>query len=107
MAMGLLKVPEALFGYEASGIVRRVGPSVTKFKPGDLVVHLGFNAFSTTITMSEMLFVRLPNDMDFVDGATMPLVYATAIHGLIDLGRLSRGQVRLEKWIPIFNFQNN
>jgi NADPH:quinone reductase-like Zn-dependent oxidoreductase len=36
--------------------------------------------------------LRIPNNLSFEEAATVPICFATVIHSLIDLGRLSRGQ---------------
>lgn len=47
------------------------------------------------MTISEALCEKIPDKMSFTDAASMPLVFGTAIHSLINMGRLSKGQVRL------------
>lgn len=92
--MGIIELPELAFGYEATGIVRRMGPNVTKFNVGDRVAVVAVKTFSTTITVSELLCEQLPDNLGFVDGASMPLIFTTSIYALIDIGRLQKGQVR-------------
>jgi NADPH:quinone reductase-like Zn-dependent oxidoreductase len=91
--MGILALPETNFGYEAAGIVRRIGPKATKFNVGDRVILMGHNTFSTTVTQSELLCERLPEAISLLDGAGSPLCFTTAIYGLVDIGRLEEGQV--------------
>jgi NADPH:quinone reductase-like Zn-dependent oxidoreductase len=86
---------EPRFGYEAAGIVRRVGPKVTKLRPGDRAVVVGINTFTTTITGRELYYEKLPNNISFVEGACIPTVFITAVYGLIELARLSEGQVSI------------
>lgn len=83
------------FGYEASGIVRRVGPKVTKLQVGDRAVVVGSNIFTTAATGREVHYEKLPGDISFVEGACIPLVFMTAVYGLIDLAHLSKGQTVL------------
>ncbi|KFA77973.1 hypothetical protein S40288_07716 [Stachybotrys chartarum IBT 40288] len=93
-AMGIIGVVdnENSFGLEASGIVKRVGPNVSKFVAGDRVVATGTGAFSTLWTTSELLCDKLPENISFADGASMLVVYLTAIYALVNLGRLEEGQ---------------
>jgi len=91
--MGILTLPETHFGYEAAGVVRKIGPKATKFCVGDRVVIMGHNTFATTVTQSELLCERLPYYIDLLDGAGSPLCFTTAIYGLADIGRLEEGQV--------------
>lgn len=92
MATGIIKLPELNLGYEGAGIVRRTGPDVKKFCVGDRVLFYGKNTFSGSVTATEMLFEKLPDDLTFTDGASMPMVFVTAIYSLITIGRLERGQ---------------
>lgn len=95
MAMGIIELnsAESTFGYEAAGIIRRIGPDVKKFRPGDRAVFCGIQTFSTVVTATELLYKKLPNDMSLVDGASMPLVFMTAIYSLLEIGQLAKGQV--------------
>ncbi|KAI5927661.1 KR domain-containing protein [Camillea tinctor] len=77
---------------EASGIVRRIGHDVTRFQVGDRVVAIRSGACSTKIVTTEVLCEKIPDDISFADGASMPIVFATAIYALINIGRLQKGQ---------------
>ncbi|KAI1778816.1 hypothetical protein F4818DRAFT_455103 [Hypoxylon cercidicola] len=79
-------------GQEASGIVRRIGPGVSKVAVGDRVMALGIGAFSTTLITTELLCEVLPDSISFEDGASMPVVFQTAIYSLVNVGRLEKGQ---------------
>lgn len=93
--MGIIPPPKSLkFGYEAAGVVRRVGSNVTKLRPGDRTVFVGEDTFSTVVRVPELLAQKLPDDISFVEASAIPIVFLTAVYGLIDLGRLTRGQVR-------------
>jgi NADPH:quinone reductase-like Zn-dependent oxidoreductase len=91
--MGIIERRQPTFGYEAAGIVRRVGKNVTKLRVGDRAVFMGMETFSTVVTAPEMLYEKLPDGMSFAEGASMPLVFTTAIYCLVDIGRLAKGQV--------------
>ncbi|PTB42734.1 hypothetical protein M441DRAFT_166252 [Trichoderma asperellum CBS 433.97] len=83
---------EPKFGYETTGIVRRVGPRVTKLTVGDRVVGVGARTFTTVITSREVYYEKLPDHINFVEAACIPTIFLTVVHGLRDLGRLERGQ---------------
>jgi NADPH:quinone reductase-like Zn-dependent oxidoreductase len=91
--MGILSLPETKFGYEAAGVVKKIGPEAAKFCVGDRVVIMGSKTFSTTLTQSELLCEIIPDSMDLLDAAASPLCFTTAIYGLMDIGRLEEGQV--------------
>lgn len=93
MAMGIIELSPPTFGYEATGIVRRVGSKAGKLSVGDRVALTGFDVFASTVTTTEKLCERLPDELDFTGGASMPLVFATAIYSLINVGGLEKGQV--------------
>ncbi|KAF5984768.1 putative polyketide synthase [Fusarium bulbicola] len=93
VAMGIIPPPKSLkFGYEAAGVVRRVGSNVTKLRPGDRTIFVGEDTFSTVVRVPELLAQKLPDDISFVEASAIPIVFLTAVYGLIDLGRLTRGQ---------------
>lgn len=91
--MGILTLPETNFGYEAAGIVRKIGPKATKLCVGDRVIIMGHKTFATTLMQPEMLCEKIPDSMDLRDAAGSPLCFTTAIYGLMDVGRLEEGQV--------------
>jgi len=89
---------DPVFGYEAAGVVRRIGPNVSKLALGDRAVVIGTNTFATTVTAHEVYCEKLPDNVSLIEGACIPSVFMTAVYGLINLGRLSKGQVsRLPK----------
>jgi NADPH:quinone reductase-like Zn-dependent oxidoreductase len=94
VAMGIIELPTPLFGFEAAGVVSRIGPDVKNFTVGDRTVLLGVKTFSTVCTATEKVFEKIPGEMSFIEGASMPLVILTAIYSLIDIGHLEKGQVR-------------
>ncbi|KAI1379228.1 hypothetical protein F4677DRAFT_453263 [Hypoxylon crocopeplum] len=67
--------------HEGAGIVRRVGSGVTDIKVGDK----RFKA----IHLHQM---RDEDGLSFDEMAGMPLVFATAVYGLLYLGRLRKGE---------------
>lgn len=93
MAMGIIELSPPTFGYEATGVVRRVGPTAKKLSVGDRVALAGFDVFASTVTTTEKLCEKLADGLDFTSGASMPLVFITAIHSLINAGGLEKGQV--------------
>lgn len=91
--MGKIELPERTFGYEAAGIVRRIGPNVTNFRAGDRVMFMGVKTFSTVVIATESLCEMLPRDMSFADGAGIPFAFTIAIYCLIKIGNLEKQQV--------------
>ncbi|KAH0539026.1 putative secondary metabolism biosynthetic enzyme [Glutinoglossum americanum] len=98
IAMGIIEGPVIEgkgLGCEGAGVIRRVGPAVRHLKPGDRVIAFEGGCFSTLLTVESRLCAKIPDDLGFEDAATMPSVYGTVVHSLIDIGGLKRGQVSL------------
>ncbi|KAI8177403.1 Highly reducing polyketide synthase FUM1 [Colletotrichum sp. SAR 10_75] len=91
IAMGIVDSANSRMGLEAAGVVREIGPNVRALAPGDRVFVFGGGCFSTGITISEKLCVKIPDSLSFEDAATMPCVFSTVIHGLLEVGRLEPG----------------
>lgn len=82
-------------GYECVGVVCKVGSEVERLAPGDGVVVHAISTLETYVKSSLELCLKIPVDLRFEDAATMPVVYCTAVHCLMDLGQLEKGQVGL------------
>ncbi|TPX08256.1 uncharacterized protein E0L32_001848 [Thyridium curvatum] len=82
-------------GLEASGVIREVGPGCCDLSRGDRVLVFGGQCFSTELVITSQLCVKMPDGLSFEDGATMPCVFSTVIHGLLDVGNLEAGQTVL------------
>ncbi|PFH62884.1 hypothetical protein XA68_11440 [Ophiocordyceps unilateralis] len=92
VAMGLVPMPKDVLGVEAVGVVTRVGSAVDHVSVGDRVwvVHKGL--FATKQVIPGSFVYCIPDGLSFEEAATMPIVYATVIYCLINLGQLRRGQ---------------
>lgn len=75
-------------------MVRRVGPQVKTLSVGDRVAVVEHGLFATVIITLEILCVKLPDDLSFNEACTMMFPYITAMHSLMDVGGLEKGQVR-------------
>jgi NADPH:quinone reductase-like Zn-dependent oxidoreductase len=70
-------------GFEYSGIVKSVGPTVKNFKMGDKVFGVQlFNSYATQACAPEHFIFPLPDDMSFEQAAGFPAVMMTAYHAL-------------------------
>ncbi|KAJ9325440.1 hypothetical protein DTO027B5_5001 [Paecilomyces variotii] len=93
--LGNLEMPCTGMGLEAAGIVLRVGAQVQGFSPGDRIATFGPGAFATTMILPESRCIKIPDCLTLEDAAVMPLAFATALHGLCDLGNLQKNQTVL------------
>lgn len=89
------QITEPALGAECSGVISRVGPDVKNFKPGDRVMTWLLGTFSSFIRTPEEMIQPIPEGMSFEVAASIPVVYATAYHGLVDAGRLCKGETIL------------
>lgn len=98
LAMGILKYGPASegvpLGIDTTGVIRRVGPNVSNVAVGDRIFALApHGCITDRLVLPSSLAVKLPYDLTFEDAATMPCCFATAIHSLINVGGMTKGQV--------------
>ncbi|KAF7548169.1 hypothetical protein G7Z17_g7234 [Cylindrodendrum hubeiense] len=95
LCMGIVEATDVGIGLEGAGVVTEVGAGVVDLQPGDRVFYLADNCFSTQITISAQRCAKIPASLPWEQAATMPCVYATVIHSLLDIGQLQSGQTIL------------
>ncbi|KID66135.1 Highly reducing polyketide synthase gloL [Metarhizium brunneum] len=97
VALGIVELPVRQFGFEAAGIITRVGKDVdpNQLKVGDRICCLKKQAFGTYIVTPDYSCTHVPDNITFDEAACMIMPYITAIHGLFATARLSRGQTVL------------
>ncbi|KAM9978052.1 hypothetical protein ACTFIY_011798 [Dictyostelium cf. discoideum] len=77
------------FGFECSGIVSRIGNKVKKFKVGDSVLGISWKTTSSHSVNSEEAFVLKPDNISFVEAASIAIVYCTSFYSLFYSGNLN------------------
>jgi NADPH:quinone reductase-like Zn-dependent oxidoreductase len=83
-------------GSEIAGEVEAVGESVEGWSPGDrIIAATGFGGLAEKVVISADRAIRLPHERSFEEGSALLLTYATAIHALLDRGRLQQGDTLL------------
>lgn len=92
-SMGILN--DSFLGLEVGGIVKAVGPAVTRVKVGDRVAACGVGAHTTLLRTHEVVCGKIPDTMSFEEAAAMSVVHTTAYHALVNLGKLRKGQTVL------------
>jgi NADPH:quinone reductase-like Zn-dependent oxidoreductase len=83
---------EPVRGVELAGTVEAVGPSVTRFKPGDDVFGGAPASFAEYVLAREDRLLLKPRDLPFEQAATLGVAGRTALQGLRDHARLKPGQ---------------
>jgi NADPH:quinone reductase-like Zn-dependent oxidoreductase len=79
-------------GVDLSGIVKSVGESVTRFKPGDAVFGTGRGAFAEYACAPESKLIGKPESISFSGAASIPIAGLTALLALRDKGHLRPGK---------------
>lgn len=80
-------------GGEIAGEVLNVGEGVTGWSPGDrIIAALGFGGLVEQVVVPADKAIPLPAERSFEEGSALLMTYATAIHALVDRGRLQAGQ---------------
>ncbi|GAA3657696.1 type I polyketide synthase [Streptomyces iranensis] len=83
---------EAVIGAEAAGVVLEVGSEVQDLAPGDRVFGLVGGGFGAVAIADCRMLGVMPDGWSFTTAASVPVVFATAYYGLVDLAGLSAGE---------------
>ncbi|TLG10277.1 SDR family NAD(P)-dependent oxidoreductase [Nocardia cyriacigeorgica] len=94
VALGTYPDPDAGIGGEGAGVVVDVAADVTEFAPGDRVFGFLTGVGSTAVT-DRRLLAAMPPTWSFAQAAAVPVVFATAYYGLVDLASARAGQTLL------------
>ncbi|MBD0844827.1 alcohol dehydrogenase catalytic domain-containing protein, partial [Streptomyces sp. TRM68416] len=90
-ALGLARFEDGL-GAEGAGVVVETGPGVTRLDVGDRVFGGFPSAFAPLTIADERMVVRMPDEWEFEQAASVPAVFMTAYYGLRDLAGLKAGE---------------
>ena len=83
-------------GGEIAGEVIGLGSGVSGWSAGDrLIAALGFGGLAEQVVVPADRAIPLPPERSFEEGSALLMTYATAIHALVDRGRLVAGQTLL------------
>ncbi|MFD7842654.1 SDR family NAD(P)-dependent oxidoreductase [Nocardia sp. NPDC059764] len=94
MALGTYPDPLGRIGGEGAGVVLEVGADVTDFAVGDRV--FGFTpGMGSVVVVDRRLLAPMPRGWSFAQAAAVPIVYATAYYGLVDLADARSGETVL------------
>lgn len=96
LLFGLWKPKRPVPGMEVSGTVEARGERATAFEVGDAVYgdisDYGFGSFAEYLCIDERGVVRKPAAMSFAEAAATPHAALLAYQGLVELGKIQRGQ---------------
>ena len=95
VALGQIK-PTVQMAAECSGYVTQVGSNFrSQFRAGDRIFCFAGTPYATHSRVCGWNAVKLPDSMSLTIGASIPVVFATAYHCLVELAHLQRGQTVL------------
>jgi len=81
---------------ECSGTVTAVGSGLQdEYKVGDRVMAIGAEPFASLPRVKGLRARVLPDSISFAEAASIPIVFLTAYHSLVDIARLEKGQTVL------------
>jgi NADPH:quinone reductase-like Zn-dependent oxidoreductase len=96
LLFGVFKPKIIIPGVELSGTVEGLGKNVNSFKLGDAVYgdisQYGWGTFAEYICVNENAVRLKPNTMTFEEAASLPHASMLAFQGLIDVGKIKKGQ---------------
>jgi NADPH:quinone reductase-like Zn-dependent oxidoreductase len=83
-------------GGEVAGEVIGLGEGASGWKTGDrIIAALGFGGLAEQVVVPADRAIPLPDERNFEEGSALLMTYATAIHALVDRGRLRAAQTLL------------
>ena len=83
-------------GGEVSGVVKSVGEKVSQYKVGDRVIALcRWGGLAEQVVVKSHQTFPLPDEVDFISGATTLYAYGTSYHALKDRAQLQSGETLL------------
>jgi acyl transferase domain-containing protein/NADPH:quinone reductase-like Zn-dependent oxidoreductase/NAD(P)-dependent dehydrogenase (short-subunit alcohol dehydrogenase family)/acyl carrier protein len=92
IASGHLKNKIAMAG-EFAGVIVDVGSAMNgQYKLGDRVCGFGATPYASRVRVGGATIAKMGNNLTFSDAASVPVVFATAYHALVDVARLEKGQ---------------
>ncbi|KAJ4302832.1 hypothetical protein N0V90_001723 [Kalmusia sp. IMI 367209] len=85
------RVNSDIMGSECSGVILHAG-SNTDFFVGDRVVAGALDSYRTILRTGKEMVVKLPDEMSFVEAASFPTAFCTALYSLIYVARLQKDE---------------
>ncbi|MEU5756893.1 type I polyketide synthase [Streptomyces sp. NPDC047829] len=82
----------AQMGAEAAGVVTEVGPEVHDLAVGDRVFGFFTGGIASRAVTDRRLLAPVPAGWTFAQAAAVPVVFATAYYGLVDVARARPGE---------------
>lgn len=88
---GLRRPKSPVPGMDVAGVVVKVGPAVTRFRPGDAVFGIGRGTFAELATASQDKLAARPANLDSTHAAPLAVSGLAALQAVRDHARVRRG----------------
>jgi len=90
--MGIERASDIPLGFDCAGIVSAVGEGVTDLAVGDQVMSPAVGGAASHVIAFREAVMRIPKGVDHVTAASLPSVFWTAYHSLVQLAQLKAGE---------------
>lgn len=80
-----------VMGMEVAGVIEEAGANVVGFKAGDRVFGRARGAHAEAVDCDPEHLMRLPDNLNFAQGAAIPVGFLTAWHALYTVGKMATG----------------
>jgi len=84
-----------VLGWDLAGTIVSVGPQVQGFALGDKVLAWGYHSYAELCAVKAELLAKVPNGLDLVEAAALPLVTTTGAELISVASGLKAGQIVL------------
>ncbi|MFJ2027977.1 SDR family NAD(P)-dependent oxidoreductase, partial [Streptomyces sp. NPDC087897] len=91
LALGMYP-DQARMGAEAAGIVTEIGPDVPRLTVGDRVFGFFTGGMASAAVTDHRLLAPIPEGWSFARAAAVPVAFATAYYGLVDVADARPGE---------------
>ena len=83
------RVNSDVMGSECAGIIVQAGDN-TGLSVGDRVVTAALDSYRTVLRTRKEIVVKIPDWMSFIEAASFPIAFCTALYSLIYVARLQK-----------------
>jgi myxalamid-type polyketide synthase MxaB len=90
--MGIVRAADIPLGFDCAGIVSAVGDGVTDLAVGDEVMSPAVGGAASHVIAFREAVIRIPKGIDQITAASLPSVFWTAYHSLVELAQLKAGE---------------
>lgn len=86
------QMSDTSLGLECAGKIHRLGSQVSHLKVGQRVTVWSRNTYANYVRTDARLAQPISDDMSYAVGASIPIVFTTAIYALLHVARLRKGE---------------